>query len=225
MTVSDRRARHRASLRREILDAASVLFVEQGYDRVTMRRVAEKIDYSPTTIYLYFKDKRELFAAICDETFSQLSSKLERLKPPAGTPGTPNAPLGLLRESLKAYVEFGTSHPNHYAVAFLQTQEISADFAFEQSIGARAFGFLREVVQACVAAGTIRTGNVETTAQSLWAAVHGVTALLITMKGFPFVSRAALVDHTVDTLIAGLKPTAAPRAAASRQAASLSFLD
>ena len=49
------------------------------------------------------------------------------------------------------------------------------------------------------------------TAQALWAAVHGVTSLFITMKGFPFVDRAALVDHTIDTLIAGLKaPSAAP---------------
>jgi AcrR family transcriptional regulator len=220
MAVSDRRARHRASLRREILDAASALFVEEGYDRVTMRRVAEKIDYSPTTIYLYFKDKRELFAAICDETFSQLAAKLERPKAPPGSAGTLSPPLALLRDSLKTYVEFGTSHPNHYAVTFLQMQDVPPDHGFEGSVGARAFGFLRGAVQSCVASGAIRTDNVDTTAQALWAAVHGVTALLITMKGFPFVSRAALIDHTIDTLIAGLRPSTAPR-----QAARLSFLD
>lgn len=225
MSVSDRRARQRASLRREILDAASQLFVEEGYDRVTMRRVAEKIDYSPTTIYLYFKDKRELFAAICDETFAQLASRLERLRATPGAPGTPGAALTQLRDGLKAYVEFGTSHPNPYAVTFLQTQEIPPDFAFEQSIGARAFGFFREAVQACVAAGAIRTESVDTTAQALWAAVHGVTSLLITMKGFPFVARATLIDHTIDILIAGLRPEPPARLAGPRPAARLSFLD
>jgi AcrR family transcriptional regulator len=206
MGTTDRRERHRASLRREILDAASRLFAEEGYQRVTMRRVAERIDYSPTTIYLYFRDKRELFGAICDETFSQLATKLERLK---ATPGTP---LGHLREGLRTYLEFGTGHPNHYVVTFLQMREPSKDFEFEGSAGARAFGSLREAVGACAAAGDIRTESVETTAQALWAAVHGLTALLITMKGFPFVSRKALVDHTIDTLIAGLRtPAHAPR--------------
>ena len=219
MAVSERRARHRASLRREILDAASRMFVEEGYDRVTMRRVAAKIDYSPTTIYLYFKDKRELFGAICDETFSQLASKLERLK------ATPNTPIGQLREGLRTYVEFGTSHPNHYAVTLLQSQDVPKDFVWEDSIGARAFGFLRGAVQGCVASGEIRTDSVDTTTQTLWAAVHGVTALLITMRGFPFVSRVTLIDHTIDTLIAGLRPPAAARLAAARQAARLSFLD
>jgi len=235
MAVSDRRIRHRVNLRREILDAASKLFADEGYQRVTMRRVAEKIDYSPTTIYLYFKDKRELLAAICDETFSQLAARLERLKSSAGgpapygtagTPSSPGAAVAQLREGLKAYVEFGIGHPNHYTVTFLQAQEIPPDFAFEQSIGARAFGFLRETVQACESAGAIRTGNVDTTAQALWAAVHGVTALLITMKGFPFAARTALVDHTIDTLIAGLRPAPPARpAGASRPAARLSFLD
>jgi AcrR family transcriptional regulator len=220
MSVSDRRVRHRVNLRRDILDAASRLFVEEGYERVTMRRVAATIEYSPTTIYLHFKDKRELFAAICDETFSQLAAKLERLK---ATPGTP---LGHLREGLRTYIDFATSHPNHYAVTFLTIQEPSGDFVFDASVGAKAFGCLREAVQACVTAGAIRTGSVETTAQSLWAAAHGLASLLITMKGFPFAPRQALIDHTLESLIAGLQPTSSERrTGANRPAARLSFLD
>jgi AcrR family transcriptional regulator len=220
MGTTERRNRHRASLRREILDAASQLFVEGGYQRVTMRRVAERIDYSPTTIYLYFRNKRELFEAICDETFSQLASKLERLK------ATPDTPLGRLREGLRTYLEFGTSHPNHYVVTFLQMQEPSKDFAFEGSAGARAFGSLLESVRACVATGDIRTESAETSAQALWASVHGLTSLFITMKGFPFVSRKALVDHTIDTLIAGLRTTAnAPRSGVPAQSKKWDYFE
>jgi AcrR family transcriptional regulator len=219
MATSDRRARHKASLRREILDTASSLFVEEGYRGVTMRRLAQKIEYSPTTIYLYFKDKQELLGAICDETFSQLSAELERLKQ------TPATPVAHLREGLRTYVEFGTSHPNHYLVTFLQPREPSGDFGFEGSAGARAFSHLREAVQQCAARGDLKTDRVETTAQALWAAVHGLTALLITMRGFPFVPRKALIDHTIDTLIAGLRPTAPGSSAAARQSARLTFVD
>jgi AcrR family transcriptional regulator len=211
MATSDRRQRHRASLRREILDAASQLFVEEGFQRVTMRRIAERIEYSPTTIYLYFKDKNELLAAVCEATFSQLAAKLERLQKTAGTP------LSYLREGLRTYVDFGLANPNQYTVTFLMPMPgvrgaEGVAGGSERSIGGLAVELLRHGVRACVESGDIQTPNVEMTSQALWAAVHGVTSLLITQQGFPFAARAVLVDHLIDSLIAGLKtPAAAPR--------------
>jgi AcrR family transcriptional regulator len=203
MGTSERRTRHRVSLRRDILEAASRLFVEEGYDRVTMRRVAQRIEYSPTTIYLHFKDKAELFDAVCEETFSQLAEKLETLQ------RMRIVPLGHLRECLRLYVEFGVKHPDHYTVTFLRAPKAGRGQPPDASIRARVFDTLRQAVRSCVDYGDIRTADVDMTAQTLWAAVHGLTALLITARGFPFISQAALVDHTVDTLIAGLKPPAA----------------
>jgi AcrR family transcriptional regulator len=204
-------------LRREILDAASQLFVEEGYQRVTMRRIAARIEYSPTTIYLYFKDKKELLAAVCEETFSQLAARLEGLRRTATTP------LGYLREGLRTYVDFGLAHPHQYIVTFMSAGP-RVDGAFEHSIGSRAFDTLRAGLKACVDSGDLSARDLDTTAQALWAAVHGVTSLLITMGGFPFVDRQTLVDHTVDTLIAGLRPqpTAGP---GRRPTAHLTFLD
>ena len=199
MGTSDRRERHRASLRREILDAASRLFVEEGYQRLTMRRLAERIEYSPTTIYLHFRDKDELLRAVCDETFSQLAGKLERIRKSS------TSPLEFLREGLKTYVEFGLANPHQFAATFLRPIPAGKTPEFEDSAGAKAFGMLRQGVQACRENGDIRTPDVEMTAQSLWASVHGLTALLITEQGFPFVERGALLEHTIDTLVTGLK--------------------
>jgi AcrR family transcriptional regulator len=204
MGTEDRRTRHRASLRREILDAASRLFVEEGYDRVTMRGVAQRIEYSPTTIYLHFKDKSDLFDAVCEETFSELAGKLETLK------RMRIVPLGHLRECLRLYVEFGVKHPDHYTLTFLLPPKTGLAQSLDAPIRALAFDTLRQAVRSCVDYGDIRTVDVDITAQALWAAAHGLTALLITARGFPFISQAALVDHTIDTLIAGLKPPAAP---------------
>ena len=210
MAVSDRRARHRANLRREILDAASRLFVEEGYQRVTMRRVAARIEYSPTTIYLYFTDKQELFEAICEETFSQLAAKLDRLKIAS------NTPVAQLREGLRTYVEFGLKHPAHYMVTFLQPRKGHNSGQFEGSIGARAFDGLRQSVAACAATGDIKTTSVDATAQACWAAVHGLTSLLITDNGLPLVTQKALIDHLLDVLMAGLKtPPATTRSTAA----------
>jgi len=220
MSTTDRRQRHRASLRREILDAASQLFVEEGYHRLTMRRLAERIEYSPTTIYLYFKDKNELLAAVCEETFSRLAAKLERLQKTAGTP------MGHLRDGLRTYIEFGLAHPNQYLVTFMSPSPAMDGASFEGSAGSRAFDTLRQSVRACSENGDIHTADVEMTAQALWAGVHGVTSLFITMKGFPFVDRAALVEHTIDTLTGGLKtPAATPRAATQARSKKWDFFD
>ena len=214
MSVTDRRARHRASLRRDILNAASKLFAEEGYEPVTMRRIAATIEYSPTTIYIYFKGKRELVDAICDETFSQLAAKLERLTPADRTP------MGYLREGLRTYIDFGLTHQAHYAVTFLQPRKTAADSRLEGSIGARAFDGLRQGVAACAASADIKTTSIDATSQALWASIHGLTALLITDKGFPFVNQQVLIDHLLDVLIAGLRSPSGPTLSLPSQAAT-----
>ena len=79
MTIKDRKARQKQLLRQEILDAAREIFVKEGYGQLSMRRVAEKIDYSPTAIYLHFRDKQDLVFSICDEGFGRLVRELEGL--------------------------------------------------------------------------------------------------------------------------------------------------
>jgi AcrR family transcriptional regulator len=65
MRLQERRERQRQSLRKQILDAARELFTELGYEAVSMRRIADKIGYSPTTIYLHFADKEALVRELC----------------------------------------------------------------------------------------------------------------------------------------------------------------
>src|SRR5215471_2936289 len=108
MGVRERRARQKRYLRQEILDAASELFVRDGFESVSMRRIADRIEYSPTTIYLYFKDKAELLEQVCTETFSRLRQVLVRIEE------LPGDPLERLRRGLMAYVKFGLENPHHY---------------------------------------------------------------------------------------------------------------
>jgi AcrR family transcriptional regulator len=68
MGVQERRARQKEGVREEILDAARTLFVKEGYEHVSMRKIAEKVEYAPGTIYLYFRDKAEILDRICEET-------------------------------------------------------------------------------------------------------------------------------------------------------------
>jgi AcrR family transcriptional regulator len=207
-------------LRREILDAASQLFAEEGHHRVTMRRIAGRIEYSPTTIYLYFKDKNELLSAVCEETFALLAAKLERLQ------RTSDTLLGHLREGLRTYVDFGLAHPNQYIVTFMHPSQGLDGAPFEHPIGSRAFDSLRQAVRACVENGDIQTTNVDMTARALWAGVHGMTSLLITTKGTTSADRQALVDHVIDTLVAGLRnPATTSRSPVAARSKKWDFFD
>ena len=141
MGSSERRARAKVALRQQILDAARELFVHEGYDAVSMRRIAARIEYSPTAIYLHFPDKQSILTALCDETFEKLSMRLATLF------ARTTDPLAQLRDGLRLYIEFGLAHPHHYTVSFLVRPR--DERTSEPTAGHRAFAFL----QAAVAAG------------------------------------------------------------------------
>ncbi len=200
MGVKERRTREKESLRQEILDAARALFVEEGYESVSMRRIAEKIEYSPTTIYLYFQDKAELLNSICGETFELLINRLERIQ--TGI----TDPVQRLKMGLREYILFGLENPQHYRVTFMAPHMHPPEkFTDTLSAGLRAFAILQQCVSDCVEAGAFRPVDLNAASQALWAGIHGVTSLYIAKEGFPFVERDTLIDMLLDTMIKGLK--------------------
>jgi AcrR family transcriptional regulator len=200
--VRERRARQRKFLRKEILDAASELFVRNGFENVSMRRIADKIEYSPTTIYLYFRDKAELLDEVCRETFAKLLDVLSKII------DQPGDPLERLGRGLHAYIEFGLANPHHYRATFMMPMPDGLDagqYTQQDSAGMRAFDFLRRSVYDGVVAGKMRVRDPEAASQILWAGVHGITSLLIIHEQFPWVERGRLIDSMVETLLAGVR--------------------
>jgi AcrR family transcriptional regulator len=200
--VKERKLRQKKFLRQEILDAASELFVKEGYENVSMRRIADKIEYSPTTIYLHFKDKAELLEQVCQETFSRLSQHLARILE------QPGDPLERLRRGLIAYVHFGLDNPHHYRASFMMPKPEGFDqtkYVQPDSPGIQAFDFLRRCVFDCISAGKLHSKDAELISQTLWCGTHGVTSLLITHQAFPWVGKEQVIEYVVDTMIAGVK--------------------
>lgn len=202
MGVQERRAREKQELRQEILAAARDLFIREGFENVSMRKIAEKIEYSPTTIYLYFQDKADLLDCICHETLSRLESILAALR--ESNSDIPSR----LKEGLAAYIKFGLEHPNDYRVAFMM--EIKEFLEPERcvrchEIGQETFGHLRKDVAECIRLGVFSDRDVEATSQVLWAAIHGLTALLITKHHMPWADTDTLIDYLIDPLLEGLK--------------------
>jgi AcrR family transcriptional regulator len=202
MGPKQRRARQKESLRQEILDAARELFINEGYENVSMRRIAEKIEYSPTTIYLYFRDKAHLLFEVCEETFAQLARKGEQILKDRSDP------IMTLRKIGRAYVDFGLKHPNHYRVAFINHpphHNFDLKEWYENSMGQRAFNLLKMSVEECVKQGKFKPVDVDAASQALWAAVHGITSLMITHPDFPWVHPEQTIDLVIDSMCGGLR--------------------
>jgi AcrR family transcriptional regulator len=199
MGSKQRRAREKEGLREEILDAARTLFVKEGYESVSIRKIADKVEYAPGTIYLYFRDKAEILDRICEETFAKLIVRMQAIEHDT------TAPLDKLRRGLRIYIQFGLDNPNHYIVTFIQAKVHHEAGSVFQNAGTKAFACLRKGVQECVDADALVSDDTDELAQTLWAGIHGLTSVLITCTGFPFVEQNRLIDRMVHTLIEGVR--------------------
>lgn len=201
MGIEERRQRERDEVREKILDGARELFVECGYEGVTMRKVAERIEYSPTTIYLYFADKETLFRELCSVDFRSLAASFQSV---ALLPD----PIERLRACARAYVQFAIEHPNHYRLMFMSTVPVSPteqDLADKGNPNEDAYGFLLAIVTSAIEAGVLRPEykDVHLVAQTLWAAVHGVASLEIALGCDAWVGWAPFPERA-ETMLNGI---------------------
>ncbi|MCX6596993.1 MAG: TetR/AcrR family transcriptional regulator [Acidobacteria bacterium] len=205
MGVSERKARAKEALRQHILDAATELFVSEGYQNVSMRKIADKIEYAPATIYLYFKDKREIGETIVREVFEQLTEQLQTLEKSITDPDE------ALRAGLRCYILFGLEHPHHYLLTFGPDPEpdLSGELTPTDRAGLEALAQLRKALMRCMDAGTVRRDDPEVLAQTTWMCLHGITQMLICLKtapSFPMAPEEAIISTGLDMLLRGLRP-------------------
>lgn len=205
MGILERKEREREEIRRKILDTARDLFAREGYDRVTMRRVADAIEYSATTIYNHFEDKDDLVEALCYEDFTRLLGQLE------ANP-LPKDPVEKIRQLGLAYALFGQAHPHQYRFMFMTPQKWEGARHEVSPPGQQAYGLLRAAVEEAVSSGRFRKGSIDTFTQVLWASIHGAVALLVTYPPEQWPGGAPpspdLVPTVIDASIGGLlRPT------------------
>jgi AcrR family transcriptional regulator len=203
--ATDRREREKLAMRTKILDAARELFAEHGYDAVTMRQIAERIEYTPTAIYYHFKDKDALIRELCDADYSALAAQFQKIATVAN-------PRERLRAMGRAYATFAFEHPNHYRLMFMTPSRPGETGPLEKkgNPDQDAYAFLLWTVGQAAAAGRLRpefNKDPELTAQVIWGAVHGVIALHIAKGTDPWIAWRPIqqqVEAMLDLIIRGL---------------------
>lgn len=173
MGITERKEREKQGMRKRILETAMKLFLKEGFGRVTMRRIAEKIEYSPATIYSHFKDKDDILYALHSEGFEELYKRQQAIL-------TIKDPLKRLHRHGEIYLTFALEKPEYYDLMFIMrnpAKKIKEQKAWD--IGLRSYEFLKKNVEECMKAGVLPRADVDVATFSLWAHVHGIASLII----------------------------------------------
>jgi|GEM_PF-1271334 len=186
MNSLDRRTRERIEVQDKILSAARDLFVRQGFDAVSMRKIAEAIDYTPAALYVHFKDKVELMRELCRRDFAEMDARVLALQIAD--------PVERIHRAGEIFIAFGTQHKNQYRLMFMtphprEVQPTAEDLAEMVDPDQNGYAFMCKAVAEAIAKGRLRDeyGEIQLTVQTLWSCVHGVTALHITHSDDPWV--------------------------------------
>lgn len=197
MGINERKEREKEELRQKIVEAAKELFVTEGYEKTSLRSIAEKIEYSPATIYLHFKDKVDLLHNVCISGFDKLFDSFE------GTQIEPD-PLKRLRLMGHRYFDFALHNPEMYDLMFILHEPMLALTSEDEwKEGFRTFYFLRDTIADGIALGQIRPGSPDQMALMLWSLVHGFASLYIRnrFKMLPPEEREPAIRQCIDLAI------------------------
>ncbi len=213
MNISDKKAKRKEDVRSLILNAAKKLFVEEGYQSASIRKIASEIGYSPTTIYLYYKDKSDIVYALHKEGFTILRMMFS-------SSIFIEDPFERLKVIGKIYLKFAKEYPDFYEVMFVMKEPMEYLDATNETEtecweeGSQVFNLLVQTVEDCQAIGYFPETDSKQTALQAWSMVHGLCSLHITTHlqkvGEEFLSESSteiLVESTFSTYLGLMEKT------------------
>ena len=202
-SVQTRREKQRAELRSELVEAAHKLVQEEGYEGLTIRKLAKRVGYAPMSVYSYFADKQDILFALAEDAFETLARRIEE--------HPSDDPIEALQAVMTEYAAFGLGNPNEYRTVFMteKTRPPEGRSFQEMHEANPAMKVLITRVEACVAAGKLQ-GDPRAIATMLWAVGHGTISLLITFPFYPFGDPQAFVKRMCDFQLAALSTLNVP---------------
>lgn len=211
MGIKERQERDREAVRRAILDAARDLFVTEGFERVSIRKIAERIEYSPAAIYGYFPSKDDIFFALAEEGFRLMYGEQQRMDALAALP-----PIERVRAMFWRFYEFSCEHPEYFALMFIDRSVPRVGREYERFDFAReGKRQLLEHLGAAVLAGDLPASvHPEVMLHVVSCALVGVAAMRMSDRLAAGQDTDALARDVLEVTLAGLR-TAPPLHASS----------
>ncbi|MCH8553976.1 MAG: TetR/AcrR family transcriptional regulator [Schleiferiaceae bacterium] len=178
MGISERKAKEKEELKSLILRAAKKLFVEKGIEQTTIRKIANEIEYSVGTVYVYYKDKNDILYDLHTQGFKHLGGEMKVLFNVAD-------PMERLKALGRVYLQFAMENPDMYDLMF----SMKAPMEFLDSVhkeewneGKSTFDVLRATVHQCMEKGHFNGHQLEPLSFCIWSMVHGMASLHISHR-------------------------------------------
>jgi AcrR family transcriptional regulator len=200
MGIRERQSRERETVRRKILNAARTLFLNEGYANVSMRKIAEQIEYSPGAIYSYFASKEDIFFALAEEG-------LQFVRTHCSVASHANAPLERVREAFWRFYTFSKEQPEYFSLIFVDSAvpRISRDW--------ERFNSMRELrsdveheIQHCIDDAVFpRAESSGAIFRILWTAAYGAAVFRLSHRLAPGEDSDALAHDLIDATLTGLR--------------------
>lgn len=178
MGIQERKQREKAAMQKLILETANSLFQQQGIEHVSIRNIAHQIEYSPATIYLYFKDKDEILFYLTNSFLAEFEDKLKEFN-------FIKDHFSRLKNISQSWLDYAIHHPEKYQMIFLSKGTLQEN---------RLYQYLNDSVTQCIQNNQLQrmpTGEASTIIISF---LHGISALVINNK-FNNQSKSELLDH------------------------------
>lgn len=200
MGVKERRDREHEQMRRAILSAARDLFLKEGYQSVSLRKIAGRIEYSPAAIYRYFSGKDDIFFAIAETGFRLFSRSMQ------GVPASDD-PVETLRRRFWRYYEFSKAQPEYFTLMFVDRSVPRLTREWERLAFMRGTREgLNTLIASCVAAGAFPPSTDPDAAFHILAtAIHGAAVIRLSDRFIPRRAADALAHDMLEVALAGLR--------------------
>ena len=204
MAISDRKEREKEEKRRLIIETAKKLFHEKGFEKTSLRNIADAIEYSPTMIYLYFKDKNELLHALHKEGFQMLLQNFDDALEGITDPWERFRALG------DAYMRFAMENSEYYELMFMSGKPMQTEMTEDEwDEGQLSHACLEREVQNCILAGYFPGQDYRKMSFVIWAFAHGLASLAIKdrLKFYEEDERESLIHDARQILMGFLNNT------------------
>ena len=178
MGISERKAKEKEELKALILQAAKKLFLEKGIEKTTMRNIANEIEYSVGTVYVYYKDKNDILHDLHTQGFKQLGGEMKVLF-------NVENPMERIKALGRVYLQFAMENPDMYDLMFNMKAPmdfLESEYKADWNEGKGTFDVLRSTINQCMEKGHFRGHQLDPLSFAIWSTVHGMASLHISQR-------------------------------------------
>jgi AcrR family transcriptional regulator len=202
MTIEERKRKAGNEIKEKIVKAAEQLFFKGGYEELSMRKIARLIDYSPTTIYRFFKNKEDLLGTITDNTYFNLSKRFEKIKKNQSL-----STLEKLKLLIEEYIRFGLANPDIYKLYIALAKVEIKDNGIYETIGGktyRIFGSWQTLIDEMIKKGELVGSNSISIIVLIWNTVEGFIINKANNPNLQWMSDSKEINRIINMIFQGI---------------------